>query len=248
MGLSNTAATALPYGTTVTPESAVAQKQLLMRKSFGALLFCATVVPYLVGFSHMMKFSKLHPLQDWILLLASIHVPMTMYLFTDPAIRTQVRNGPIKFIVVPILLFAVCLLFFLASTRDIMQHKANVLTFFLVSVLSWNLWHFGKQNIGVYAYYRLSQSTGGMLPIERRLLYIGAFLGAISVSYLGLKGYQPQYSTDTFGYWNNMAGYVSVSGKYLQYIVSMFSAVYIIYNRERFTGRHCSVPLQPVFL
>ena len=116
-----------------------------------------------------------------------------------------------------------------------MAHKANILTYFMMGALSWNFWHFGKQNIGVYAYYRLSNSTGGMLPVEKKLIYLGAVLGAMAVSFLGLHYFQALYSNDSpFDDWIHLSGYVNLFGKYLQYALASFTLFYILWNFARF--------------
>lgn len=208
------------------------------RRHFGAALLIATVVPFLVAMSNFLHVAKFKALEQFIVFLALIHVPMTMYLFFDPAIRRQVRGNPIRFVGVPVLILAACVFVFVVSTPDIIEQKASALTYCLLGVLSWNFWHFGKQNIGVYAYYRLSQGAGGMSPIERKLIYTGAFLGAVSAAFLGLRyygGYQLLYSQQAnFDQWDQLSGYLGALGKSAQYALALCTVLYIFGNRSRF--------------
>jgi hypothetical protein len=112
----------------------------------------------------------------------------------------------------------------------------------MIGVLSWNYWHFGKQNIGVYAYYRLSTSMGAMLPLEKKLIYLGAFLGALSVSFLGLRAYQSLNSPGVhFDDWIYLSGHIAFLAKYLQYTLAFFTLVHIIRNRSRFDWKSATM-------
>ena len=150
-------------------------------------------------------------------------------------IRNQIRNSPVKFVAMPALIFAACLVIFLGDTQNILEQKAVFVVYFAIAVLAWNNWHFGKQNIGVYAYYRLSKSAAGMLPVEKKLIYLGAFLGAISASFLGLRTGAQAYAPNVkFDQWDQISGYVGIFGRYFQYALASFTLLHILRNPARF--------------
>jgi hypothetical protein len=217
----------------------LAGSQLALKKLFGWTLFFATALPSFLALLNLFSINQANALAKLIIFVAGIHVPMTTYLFFDPAIRTQMRNSPLKFIAVPTALFAICVAVFLWNTPDIMEEKAVFLTYFLIAILAWNFWHFGKQNIGVYAYFRLSQSAGGMLPIEKQLINVGAFLGALSACFLApVFGYQTLYARSVnLDLLDQISGYVGVFGKYLQIGLAVFTVIHIVRNLSRFDAK-----------
>jgi hypothetical protein len=66
----------------------------------------ATVVPFVAGGFAMTGAAPALSLQAVVVLLAGIHVPMTVYLLFDPAIRKMMRDRPVALIVAPLLIFA----------------------------------------------------------------------------------------------------------------------------------------------
>jgi hypothetical protein len=77
-----------------------------------------------------------------------------------------------------------------------------------------------------------------MLPIEKKLIYLGAFLGAISATFLGLRyygGYGNAYANNVnFDYWDQMSRYLGIFGKYFQYALASFTLLHILRNTSRF--------------
>jgi hypothetical protein len=142
---------------------------------FGSTLIVATVIPFLAGgIGLATDHSPVVPLQAVVALLAAIHVPMTVYLLVDPAIRKMMRDRPVALIVAPLLIFGAV---FAVNYFTIESRKAGTSTeyvYFMSFVVAWNLWHFGKQNIGVYSFFRagLAESVGnasvGTKAIARR--------------------------------------------------------------------------------
>ena len=142
-------------------------------KYFCQVLFYATILPFFLAlltlaFAHQVtpkQYLKINPVQYAVIFMASIHVPLTIYLFFDVAIRQRIKSDPIKFIYTPAIILIACIAIFIGSTEPRADHKAYFLTYFSLGILACNLLHFGKQNIGVYSYYRLG-NTGRMLQTE----------------------------------------------------------------------------------
>lgn len=142
-----------------------------------------TVVPYLPP----IVFSTAVPLEQAIILLATIHVPMTGYLLFDPEIRAMMRRHPVNLILGPIAVFAIG-----AGGFALLRGSGNwSIILFMMSVLSWNMWHFGKQNVGVYSFMRATELLSPMVPIERKMIVVGSVFGVLSAIY-GLKVLTPQ--------------------------------------------------------
>jgi hypothetical protein len=164
---------------------------------FGTILILVTIVPFVsVGIQWLFGQTPFFPLQSTIALFATIHVPLTAYLLFDRNIREMMWRRPIGLIVMPTLIFAGCFVLFIAGAAQRQAGTAAFLVYFQLFVLAWNLWHFGKQNIGVYSFYRISQSRSRMLPIEKRLMMFAAGLGALTTFGLGTPVYIKVYAAN----------------------------------------------------
>jgi hypothetical protein len=154
----------------------------------------ATVVPFVAGGFAMTGAAPALSLQAVVVLLAGIHVPMTVYLLFDPAIRKMMRDRPVALIVAPLLIFAAIFAVNYLTTEARTAGTATSYVYFMYFVVAWNLWHFGKQNIGVYSFFRASQNQSAMIPLERRLLLGGAVLGALSVFVITGDGFTKRFA------------------------------------------------------
>jgi hypothetical protein len=157
---------------------------------FALALLLATTIPFVVvALQRILPGFIVVSVQEVIFFLGGIHVPLTAYLFFDPKIRAYMRHRPIALIGGPILIFAVCFLVFLPTWPSREAGHAWPVVYFMLGVLAWNNWHFGKQNIGVYSFFRLSQSRPGVVSLERNLIVLGAVLGAVGIFAANDGGY-----------------------------------------------------------
>lgn len=142
-------------------------------RAFSMALFAATVVPYLP----FTLIGGQPQLAQLIIFLAAIHIPMTGYLLLDPEIRGMIRRQPINLGLGSVAIFAAGFggYAWLSSVGDL------PFMVFMMTVMLWNNWHFGKQNVGVYSFMRLAQSLGSMNLTERRLIVAGSSFGVLSV-------------------------------------------------------------------
>lgn len=214
------------------------------KRYFSQTLFFATVLPCLMGLGILgltyadptisNRAIEDNPIRFSINLLAAIHVALTVYLFFDAAIRERIKSDPVKFIVVPTFIMLASVAMFTGNTEARAGHQAFYLAFFVLFVLAWNFWHFGKQNIGVFSYYRFG--TGGrMLKAERRMIYLGAGLGAVAALIQGLDSYVPLYSSYApFMSFLPVFLFISHAGAYVQYALTAVSVLYVLRYYARF--------------
>ncbi len=209
---------------------------------FCQVLFYATILPFFLGlltlaYAHQVtpkQYLEINPVQYAVIFMATIHVPLTIYLFFDAAIRQRIQGDPIKFILAPAMILIVSIAIFTGSTEPRADHNASALAYVSLGILAWNLWHFGKQNIGVYSYYRLG-NAGRMLQTEKRMIYLGAVLGAISAIILGFDSYISNYSEHSrFVHVIALTSYVTGVAQYVQYALTAVSLLYVARYRERF--------------
>ncbi len=230
-----TDATATTEVTATTPMTGRPARDWITPQAFGATLILATFVPFVAGGAQWLTGKTVFfPLQATIGFLGAIHVPLTVYLLFDGGIRDMMRRRPIGLIVVPILIFAGCFAVFILGAGQRQTGTAGFLVYFQLGVLTWNLWHFGKQNIGVYSFFRISQAQSRMLPMEKRLLVVAAALGAMTAISLGAASYIKEYANkESFDGLLAVAQYLTVAGGTGQFVLFGIVVALVIAQRAR---------------
>jgi hypothetical protein len=205
-------------------------------KLFSLSLLVVTIVPFAAGgMQWLAGKTPFFPLHAVLGFLAAIHVPMTIYLLFDPRIRETMRQRPVGLILVPILIFAACFLIFMLTAKSREGGTAGFLVYFSIFVMSWNLWHFGKQNIGVYSFFRLAQNQSGMLAIEKKLILVGSALGLLTTfGFIGetyIKQFASKQNFDLLAYCYSIFLPIGIFG---QFALLAGVAYYVIFNWARF--------------
>jgi hypothetical protein len=205
-------------------------------KLFSLALIVATIIPFFSGgIGWATGKTPYFPLQATITFLATIHVPLTVYLLFDPRIRETMRQKPVGLILVPIAIFAACILVFVVTAKGKEDGTASFLVYFSIFVMSWNLWHFGKQNIGVYSFFRSAQNQSGMLAIEKKLILVGSTLGVLTTFAIVGDYYIKQFaSKENFDLLTYVYGIITPIGKVGQFALLAGVAYYVIFNWARF--------------
>jgi hypothetical protein len=237
---------------TITSETVIGQNSPLAdavkdrasaRYLFGLALFLATTIPFIAAaFKYAFPNFVAISVQQVVMFLAGIHVPLTAYLFFDPKIRKYMVQRPIALIGGPILIFGICFLVFFSTWKSRETGHAWPAVYFMLAVLTWNFWHFGKQNIGVYSFFRISQSLSAAAPVERNLILFGSALGTLAIFHVAGAGYIKLYAhNETFPVLSTIYGYVGSSAKILQYALLAFVIGYASFNWQRFTWKSAVV-------
>jgi hypothetical protein len=227
--------TATPEVTATAPVAGPLSRSFITPQVFGTILIVVTIIPFVsVGVQWLFGQTPFFPLQSTIALLATIHVPLTVYLLFDPNIRAMMWRRPIGLIVMPTLIFAGCFVLFIAGGAQRQAGTAAFLVYFQLFVLAWNLWHFGKQNIGVYSFFRISQSRSRMLPVEKRLMMFAAALGAMTTFGLGTPAYVKSYAShESFDGLVTFSKYVMWTGSAGQLVLFAVAVWLVIVQRAR---------------
>jgi hypothetical protein len=97
----------------------------------------------------------------WLMsILASVHVPLTLYLASDCDVRAKLAAQPINCIFVPLIIFVLVLGIFMFASVTVVLSIA-------VIFLHYQAFHFGRQNVGVYAMASMATAQGPVLRSER---------------------------------------------------------------------------------
>ncbi len=134
--------------------------------------------------------SGLDTTRSLLIFLGLVHVPVSLVLYMDRGFLPLVRANKARYIYIPIaLMLGSGVIFTIGGV--ILQASATLL------LLGWQAFHYGRQNIGVYAFASMAQGWRPR-PAERRLIELAtvcAVFGTFKV--LGLEtawaGFHPAF-------------------------------------------------------
>lgn len=215
-------------------------------KAFEFSLVLASVVPFVLSLANNWSHEQPSPsatltmLLSLLLLLNSIHVPSTLYLYTDPAIRARTQREPWRMAGIPLLIWAgTTLAFYLASSFAGPAHGFGL--FLLVMFyIHWQSWHFGMQSYGVHSFVSITAKRPKRAPwqarLEKILVMCGTIFGMMAVyTQLGKLAWfmrLPNVDYVPFDLAATVFYYVGMVGCY---VTSLIAIVYLLRYRNMFT-------------
>ncbi|HEX8707277.1 MAG TPA: hypothetical protein VF723_03360 [Pyrinomonadaceae bacterium] len=153
------------------------------------------------------------------LFLGTAHVPATLFFYTDREFSGIIRHHRLRYVYVPVFLtVATGLVFALAGLR--------AQAFLLLAYWSWQAFHYGRQNIGLYAFASIAQTGAGPHRAEKLAIDFGTILGILGTFKILGTTVAPSYLHGTFNHLYTF-GFVAFIG------VFVFSlAVYLKFYRD----------------
>jgi MFS family permease len=197
-------------------------RSMLFKRYFLLSLLAATWIP--VAFFILLAPSgagsgSLANIKSVFLFLGTAHVPLTLFFYTDREFSGIVRSHKLRYIYTPIFLTVVTGLMFAFSS-----YRAQ--GFILLAYWAWQAFHYGRQNIGIYAFASIAQTGRAPHRIEKLAIDLGTILGILGTFRILGMTVSPDYLHGTFNYLYQF-GYVAFAG------VFIFSlAVYLKYYRD----------------
>jgi hypothetical protein len=153
---------ALPLSETVPAPSVDASARIAARQ-FMTLITLATVGPWL-AIPLMVSWhahANVRQLQSVIVFIGSgVHVAASYYFYVDPAARESVRAHRGRFLYAPALLVVLTAIVF-AFSSDTARFSV------LLAYLSWQTYHYMRQNIGVFAFITKARRSVAPSKVER---------------------------------------------------------------------------------
>ncbi len=200
--------------------------------AFVLVIVLGTAIPFLVP---VLPEGSSLSLGAAIEFVAVIHVPMTLYLLFDADIRSMMQRHPRALVGAPLAFFMFGVFLFIAPAAILPQNSNWPLTYGLLLIAIWQNWHFGKQNVGVYALIRQAQKIGPMSLAERRMIVAGSVLGALA-AYFGAVDLQAQRG-QTVGFPLILAtiDVLRPVATLAAFGLLIFSAAHVVRNRRRVT-------------
>jgi hypothetical protein len=105
------------------------------------------------------------------LFLGTAHVPATLFFYTDKDFAEIRKNHPFRYIYVPVILIVLTGLLFAFA-------NATIQAFALLLYWSWQAFHYGRQNVGIYAFASIAET--GRAPKKAEKFAIEANVRALA--------------------------------------------------------------------
>lgn len=106
------------------------------------------------------------------LFLGTAHVPATIYFYADRNFLGIIKSHRLRYIYVPILLIVTTGILF-ATLNPSGQ------AFLLLMYWAWQAFHYGRQNIGVYAFASIAENGTAPARAEKLAIDLGTILGIL---------------------------------------------------------------------
>ena len=157
---------------TITPAASVQSAQ---KRQFVLALLISTWAP-LAFFIALGQLSVIPAgvggIRTALLFLSTAHVPATLFFYTDKEFKQIIRNRPARFIYFPLVLTVVTGL--LVAFSDLTTQAFVFLTFW-----GWQAFHYGRQNVGVYAFVSIAEKGRAAHPLEKFAIDAGTVCGIL---------------------------------------------------------------------
>lgn len=154
-----------------------------------------------------------------LLFLGTAHVPTTFFFYTDKEFSEIIKSHKLRYVYVPILLTVATGLAFALTSY-------TVQAFILLAYWAWQAFHYGRQNIGIYAFASIAQTGIGPHKAEKLAIEFGTILGILGTFKILGMAVAPDYLHTTFNHLYNF-GYVAFAAVF---VFSLF--VYLKFYRD----------------
>lgn len=127
------------------------------------------------------------------LFLGTAHVPATLFFYTDSEFKPIVQQNRRRYIYVPVVLTIFTGLVF-AFASFVTQ------AFVLLAYWAWQAFHYGRQNVGIYAFASIAETSKSPTKEERLAIEAGTVLGILGTFKILGMAVAPSYLHRTFDY------------------------------------------------
>lgn len=171
-------------------------KNVLLKRYFLVALLLATWLP--ISF-----FILFHPapgagigltgIKMIFLFLGTAHVPVTLLFYTDKEFSEIIKNHRLRYIYVPVCLTLVTGVVFA-------WFSATVQVFVLLAYWSWQAFHYGRQNVGIYAFAAIAETGRAPRRMEKIVIEAATLLAILGTFKILGTEVAPAYLHPTFDY------------------------------------------------
>jgi hypothetical protein len=165
-----------------------------LKRFFLVSLLIATWLPivfFVFVFPSRGEVSGLAGIKTVFLFLGTAHVPATLFFYLDRSFSEIIKKHPRRYIYVPIFLIVITGLLF-AFTNTITQ------AFILLAYWAWQAFHYGRQNIGIYAFASIAETGMGPRKEEKLAIEFGTILAILGTFKILGTAVAPDYLYGAF--------------------------------------------------
>src|ERR1051325_11476591 len=169
---------------------------LLLRRWFLIGLLLATWLPiafFLLLAPAAGASGGLSSIRSVFLFLGTAHVPATLYFYFDKDFASIRRNHPVRYFYVPLLLIA-------ATGAVFAFTSVTVQAFVLLLYWSWQAFHYGRQNLGMYAFASIAETGRVPRRAEKIAIELATLLAIVGTFKVLGSAVAPAYLHRSFDY------------------------------------------------
>lgn len=169
-------------------------QQVTRKRWFLVSLLSATWLPiafFILVVPSRGEVSGLAGIKTVFLFLGTAHVPATLFFYFDQKFSGIIRKHVVRYVYVPIFLIVVTGLIF-AFTNAITQ------AFTLLLYWAWQAFHYGRQNVGIYAFASIAETGTGPRREEKLAIEFGTILAILGTFKLLGTAVAPAFLHHTF--------------------------------------------------
>lgn len=155
-------------------------------------------------------------LRTVLLFLGTAHVPATLFFYTDKEFSSIVRSKPARYVYFPIILTVVTGLLVAFS-------NTTTQAFVFLTFWGWQAFHYGRQNVGVYAFVCIVQTGKSAHKLEKLAIDAATICGILGTFKILGTGVSPTYL-------QGVLEFLYQVGRYGLAAVAVFSVIVFLMN------------------
>jgi len=177
-------------------ETRTSAKSSLLKRWFLVSLLLSTWVPivfFILLAPSAATGTGLAGVKTIFLFLGTAHVPATLFFYSDREFRPIIKDHRFRYVYVPIFLTLIAGFLFAFS-------GLTATAFLLLTYWSWQAFHYGRQNWGMYAFASIAETTKPPRFEERIAIDAGTILAIAGTFKILGTAVAPAYLHPTFDY------------------------------------------------
>lgn len=166
-----------------------AMRRNRIKRWFVLALLLSTWVPmaFFITLGHFGATSGgIEGIKGVLLFLGTAHVPATLFFYTDKDFSSVILNHKARYVYLPLLLTVGTGLSFVFA-------NASTQAYLLLFYWAWQAHHYGRQNIGVYAFVSLAERTRPSQSQEKLAIDLATACGILGTFQILGSGVAPDY-------------------------------------------------------
>jgi hypothetical protein len=165
-----------PYGAPITEGVvSITARDEAHRRWFILALLVSTWVPlaFFIALGQVTTFGQgIGGIRSMLLFLSTAHVPATLFFYTDKEFAGIVRSKPARYIYFPLLLT-------IATGLLVAFSNTTTQAFVFLTFWGWQAFHYGRQNVGVYAFVSIAEKGKPASKLEKLAIDAGTICGIL---------------------------------------------------------------------